>query len=123
MEFSQRAKRIAEILDDKKAQDIVILKVADMTIISDYFVVASAPNVSHVQMLGEEVQFKLREEEGTSPIRTEGSREGRWIVIDYGDVLVHIFHKEEREFYQLERLWKVEGNFCDYSAEQEKQRQ
>lgn len=122
MEFSERAGRIAEILDNKKAQDIVILKVGDMTIISDYFVVASAPNVSHVQTLAEEVQMKLREEEGVNPIRTEGEREGRWVVIDYGDVLVHIFHKEEREFYQLERLWKVEGNFYDYSAEQEKQR-
>jgi len=121
MEISERAKRIAGILDGKKAQDIVILKVADMTIISDYFVVASAPNVSHVQTLAEEVQFKLREEEGVSPVRTEGEREGRWVVIDYGDVLVHIFHKEEREFYQLERLWKVEGNFYDYSAEHKEQ--
>lgn len=121
MEISERAKRIAKILDDKKAQDIVILKVADMTIISDYFVVASAPNVSHVQTLAEEVQFKIREEEGVNPVRTEGEREGRWIVIDYGDVLVHLFHKEEREFYQLERLWKVEGNFYDYSAGQKEQ--
>ncbi|MEG0257755.1 MAG: ribosome silencing factor [Christensenella sp.] len=119
MEISERAKKIAEILDNKKAQDIVIMRVADMTIISDYFVVASAPNVSHVQMLADEVQFKLRDEDGVSPLRSEGERAGRWIVIDYGDVLVHIFHKEEREFYQLERLWKVEGNFCDYSAEQE----
>lgn len=120
MEFSERAGRIAEILDNKKAQDIVILKVGDMTIISDYFVVASAPNISHVQMLAQEVQMKLREEEGVNPTRTEGEREGRWVVIDYGDVLVHIFHNEEREFYQLERLWKVEGNFYDYSAEQKK---
>ena len=79
-----------------------------MTIISDYFVVASAPNTSHVQTLAQEVQFKLAEEE-VKPLRVEGEREGRWVVIDYGDVLVHIFHKDEREFYQLERLWKVEG--------------
>ena len=77
--------------------------------------------MSHVQTLAEEVQLKLREEEGASPIRTEGEREGRWVVIDYGDVLVHIFHKEERGFYQLERLWKVEGNFYDYSAEHKEQ--
>ena len=117
MEISKRARRIAEILDSKKAQDIVIVRVADMTIISDYIVDASASNVSHVQTLAEEVQFKMREEEEVSPLRTEGVREGRWVVIDYGDVLVHIFHKEEREFYQLERLWKTEGNFCDYSEE------
>ena len=67
-------------------------------------------------------KLKLREEEGASPIRTEGEREGRWVVIDYGDVLVHIFHKEERRgLYQLERLWKVEGNFYDYSAEHKEQ--
>ena len=60
LEISKRARRIAEILDSKKAQDIVILRVADMTIISDYFVVASAPNVSHVQTLAEEVQFKMQ---------------------------------------------------------------
>lgn len=118
MEISERANKVAEILDSKKAQDIVILKVADRTIISDYFVVASAPNTSHVQMLAEEVQLKMKED-GVMPIRTEGAREGRWIVIDYGDVLVHVFHKEEREFYQLERLWKEEGNFCDYSAAQQ----
>ena len=75
MEISERAKRIAEILDNKKAQDIVILKVADMTIISDYFVVASAPNVSHVQTLAEAVQFKLREE-GTR-IRSARRENGR----------------------------------------------
>ena len=118
MEISERAQKIAEILDGKKAQDIIILKVADMTIISDYFVVASAPNVSHVQTLAEEVQFKMAEE-GVKPLRVEGEREGRWVVIDYGDVLVHLFHKEERDFYQLERLWKTEGNYYNYSEEHE----
>ncbi len=116
MEISEKALKIAEWLDAKKAQDIVILKVGDLTIISDYFVVASATNVTHVQTLAEEVQFKMNEQMGCRPIRAEGEREGRWIVIDYGDVLVHLFHKEERDFYQLERLWKVDGNFYDYSA-------
>lgn len=114
MDISEKARKIAEILDNKKAQDIVILRVADLTIISDYFVVASAPNVTHVQTLAEEVQFKMAEA-GERPIRVEGEREGRWVVIDYGDVLVHLFHKEERDFYQLERLWKVDDNFYDYS--------
>lgn len=115
-EISKRAMDIANILDSKKAQDIVIIKVGDMTIISDYFVVASAPSVTHVQTLSEEVQRKLFEEDNERPARVEGEREGRWIVLDYGDVLVHLFHNEERAFYQLERLWKVEDNFYDYSA-------
>lgn len=112
--MSDRAIKIAEILDKKKAQEIVIIKVGDLTIISDYFVVASAGSTTHVQTLAEEVQFKMREELGATPLRVEGAREGRWVVIDYGDVLVHLFHKEERDFYQLERLWKVDDNFYDY---------
>mgnify|MGYP003623928697 CR=1 FL=1 len=117
MEISERATLIADILDNKKALDIVILKVGDMTIISDYFVVASAGSSTHVQTLAEEVQMKMFERDGERPARVEGEREGRWIVIDYGDVLIHLFHKEERDFYQLERLWKVKDNFYDYSKE------
>jgi ribosome-associated protein len=119
MDISEKAMEIAGILDNKKAQDIVILKVADMTIISDYFVVASAGSATHVQTLAEEVQMKLFERRGERPVRTEGEREGRWVVLDYGDVLVHLFHKEERDFYQLERLWKVKDNFCDYGKKNE----
>ncbi len=110
MQISERAEKIASILSNKKGQDIVILKVSDMTIISDYFVVASAPSTTHVQTLAEEVEAKT----GEKPLRMEGVKEGRWVVIDYGDVLVHIFHKEEREFYQLERLWKTDNNYLNY---------
>ncbi len=116
-EISKRAMEIADILSNKKALDIVVIKVGDMTIISDYFVVASANSTTHVQTLAEEVQQKMYENDGERPLRVEGEREGRWIVIDYSDVLVHLFHTEERAFYQLERLWKVEDNFYDYSAE------
>ncbi len=114
MEISQRVQIIAEILDSKKAQDILILKVGEMTVLADYFVVVSAQNVTHTQTLSEELRMKMNKEHGELPTRTEGEREGRWIVMDYGDILVHIFHNEEREFYQLERLWKTEGNFCEY---------
>lgn len=113
MEISDKALRVAEILDSKKADDIVVLDVRDLTIISDYFVVASASNVNHAKTLSEEVQMKLAQQD-TRPLRTEGESEGRWIVIDYGDVLVHIFHKEERRFYQLERLWEADNNFIKY---------
>lgn len=117
LEISKDVKRIAEILDDKKADDIVLLNVGELTIIADYFVVASASNVNHVRTLSEEVQNKMAQE-GKVPLRTEGETEGLWVVLDYGDILVHIFHSKERAFYQLERLWKVEGNFIDYSKEQ-----
>lgn len=121
MEISELAMKTAEILDNKKADDITILDVRDLTIVSDYFIVAGATNVNHVRTLAEEVENKLAQD-GLMPLRTEGKEEGRWVVLDYGDILVHIFHVKEREFYQLERLWKVDGNFLDYSKEQEKLR-
>lgn len=114
----ERVSRIAEILDMKKADDIVVLDVRDLTIISDYFVVASAMNVNHAKMLADEVLGRMGEG-GLLPLRTEGMGEGRWIVMDYGDVLVHIFHKTERNFYQLERLWEADNNFVNYSEERE----
>ncbi|MGI6153610.1 MAG: ribosome silencing factor [Christensenellaceae bacterium] len=114
-EISNKALHIADILDSKKAQDIIILKVEDLTIISDYFVVAGATSNTHAQTLAEEVEHKMAQEQEERPTRIEGMREGRWIVLDYGEVLVHIFHKEEREFYQLERLWKVDDNFFEYA--------
>ena len=119
MQISELALNTAEILDNKKADDITILDVRGLTIVSDYFIVASATNVNHVRTLAEEVEDKLGQV-GLRPLRTEGKEEGRWVVLDYGDLLVHIFHTKEREFYQLERLWKVDGNFLDFSEEQEK---
>ncbi len=112
--------KIADVLDNKKALDIVILKVDDMTIISDYFVVAGANSTTHAQTLSDEVQLKMADA-GEKPVRVEGERQGRWIVIDFGGVLVHVFHKEERDFYQLERLWKVADNYYDYSSEKLKE--
>ncbi len=117
LEISDKAKSIADILDAKKAQDIVVLKVEGMTIISDYFVVASAGSTTHVQTLAEDLQMKMFEKWEEKPARAEGERQGRWIVLDYGDVLVHLFHKEERDFYQIERLWKTEDNYYDYTPE------
>ena len=121
MQISELALNTAEILDNKKADDITILDVRGLTIVSDYFIVASATNVNHVRTLAEEVEDTLGQV-GLRPLRTEGKEEGRWVVLDYGDLLVHIFHTKEREFYQLERLWKVDGNFLDYSEQQEKVR-
>lgn len=118
MEMSDKALKVAQILDNKKADDIVIMDVRGLTIVADYFIVAGASNVNHVRTLSEEVQEKMAEA-GIRPLRTEGENECRWVVIDYGDMLVHIFHNKEREFYQLERLWKVEGNYLDYSRQLE----
>ncbi|WP_116044774.1 ribosome silencing factor [Amycolatopsis palatopharyngis] len=90
---------------DKKASDIVVLDVSDQLVITDAFVIASAPNERQVGAIVDNVEEKLRVA-GHKPVRREGAREGRWVLLDYVDVVVHVQHDEERSFYGLERLWK-----------------
>jgi ribosome-associated protein len=90
---------------DKKAHDIVVLDVSEQLAITDCFVIASAANERQVQAVVEAVEEKLREH-GTKPTRREGAREGRWVLLDFVDVVVHVQHAEERGFYGLDRLWK-----------------
>lgn len=105
MESKELALKIAKILDEKKAKDIRVLKICDVSSIGDYFVICSASNKSHVQSLSDEVDFTLGHEFGIKPKRVEGYSSASWILMDYSDVIVHIFHDETREFYSLERLW------------------
>jgi ribosome-associated protein len=90
---------------DKKAQDIVVLDVSEQLVITDCFVIASAPNERQVQAIVEEVEEKMRLA-GAKPTRREGAREGRWVLLDFIDIVVHVQHSEERTYYALERLWK-----------------
>jgi ribosome-associated protein len=90
---------------DKKAHDIVVLDVSERLVITDCFVIASAPNERQVEAIVEAVEERLREQ-GVKPVRREGAREGRWVLLDFVDVVVHVQHTEERGFYGLERLWK-----------------
>nr|WP_162990942.1 ribosome silencing factor [Maliibacterium massiliense] len=105
------AGRIAGILEEKKAKDIVTLDISNMTVIAERFVIASGSTSTQVHALVDAVEETLKEQEQRAPLREEGYREGRWAVIDYGDVIVHIFHQEERAFYNLERLWMDEKKF------------
>ena len=90
---------------DKKAHDIIVLDVSDQLIITDCFVIASAPNERQVGAIVDGVEEKMRAA-GVKPVRREGAREGRWVLLDFVDVVVHVQHSEERSFYALERLWK-----------------
>ncbi|WP_026423096.1 ribosome silencing factor [Actinokineospora inagensis] len=90
---------------DKKAADVIVLDVSDQLVITDCFVIASAANERQVGAIVENVEEKMREA-GTKPVRREGAREGRWVLLDFVDVVVHIQHAEERSFYGIERLWK-----------------
>ena len=90
---------------DKKATDVVVLDVSEQLVITDAFVIASAPNERQVGAIVDNIEEKLRVA-GHKPVRREGAREGRWVLLDYVDVVVHVQHVEERTFYGLERLWK-----------------
>jgi ribosome-associated protein len=95
----------AQAAADKVAQDIVIIDVSDRLVITDCFVVCSAPNERQVASVVEEVERRMREL-GVKPVIREGDREARWVLLDFGDVIVHIQHDDERRYYALERLWK-----------------
>lgn len=104
MNSLELTKLIVQILDKKKADKIDVIQVADVTILSDYFVIASASNSTHVKALVDELEFELKKL-GRAPERVEGYQSGNWIVLDYLDVLVHIFFEETRNYYNLEKLW------------------
>ncbi|GAA4017553.1 ribosome silencing factor [Allokutzneria multivorans] len=95
----------AQAAADKKAHDVVVLDVSDQLVITDCFVIASAPNERQVDAIVENVEDRMREA-GSKPVRREGAREGRWVLLDFVDVVVHVQHAEERTFYALEKLWK-----------------
>ncbi|TDP96312.1 ribosome silencing factor [Labedaea rhizosphaerae] len=90
---------------DKKATDVLVLDVSEQLVITDCFVIASAPNERQVNAIVDSVEEKMLAA-GTKPVRREGAREGRWVLLDFTDVVVHVQHSEERSFYALERLWK-----------------
>lgn len=111
MTASQRALELAtaaaQAAADKKAQDIVIIDVADQLVITDAFLLASAPNERQVLAIVDAIEERLLNlPERAKPVRREGEREGRWVLLDYVDVVVHVQHTEEREYYALDRLWK-----------------
>jgi ribosome-associated protein len=95
----------ARAASDKLAGEIVAFDVSDQLAITDAFLIASGSNDRQVKAIVDEVEEKLRER-GAKPLRREGERDGRWVLIDYGDVVIHIQHAEERQFYALERLWR-----------------
>ncbi len=104
-EARERALVAAQAAADKLATDIVLIDVSDRLAITDVFVLATGNNERQVEAIVDEVEEKLRIA-GSKPIRREGRRDGRWVLLDYGDVVVHVQHAEERVFYALERLWK-----------------
>ena len=120
MTASAEAVRMAEVAARaaaaKLAQDVVVIDVSGQLVITDLFVIASASNERQVNAIVDEVEEKMRLA-GYKPARREGARQGRWVLLDYVDIVVHIQHQEERSFYALDRLWRdcplVEVNLDD----------
>ena len=98
------AKKAVQVLDAKKATDIKLLATGDITVLADYFIICTANSTTHIKTLSDEVE-KALEELGEPAIRSEGYRSGGWVLVDFGCLVIHLFLKETREFYSLERLW------------------
>ena len=101
---SELAHRIVEIASDKKGNDIVLLRTAELTTMADFFVIVSGRSDRQVQALAGAIVDELRDD-GIRPLGVEGKQSSRWVLLDFGSVIVHVFAPDEREFYGLERLW------------------
>ena len=104
MDSLQMAEKIVRTLSNKKAEDITLLKIEDLTVISDYFVIATATNSTQIKALANEIEYEL-EKDGVKLLHQEGYDSASWILLDYNGVIVHLFLKDSRMFYSLERLW------------------
>ena len=98
------ARRVVDVASDKKASDVILLQVSALTSVADYFVICSGGSERQLDAIADGITEALREE-GQRPIGREGTAATRWVLLDYGAVIVHVFAPQEREFYQLERLW------------------
>ena len=101
---------IARILDDKQGKDIKILNISNISVLADYFVICSSDTSTHVKALTGYVREKVKDFFNRIPIGEENDLKNRWNLLDYGDVIIHILHKEERETYAIERFW--DAAFC-----------
>lgn len=111
MNTKELAAKVFKALDDKKAEDVSVIDISEISVIADYFIVASANNQNHLMALqdaADEVMYK----NGFHAKQVEGNRNSTWILLDYEDIIIHLFSAEDRLFYDLERIWK-DGNFIE----------
>ena len=113
MEIQDIVKTAVKAIDSKKGENIEVIGITDLTIIADYFVIATGTSTTQVKTLADEVEYQLSLK-GVEPHHIEGEKIP-WVCLDYGSVVVHIFYKDQRDFYQLERLWE-DGNKIDIAT-------
>ncbi|MDO4864268.1 MAG: ribosome silencing factor [Ruminococcus sp.] len=114
MTEQEKLELIIKTLDSKRGEDIQALRIADLTILADYFVIVNGTSNTHARTLADEVEFVLSQK-GVEPERREADTGNTWIILDYGDIIVHVFYKETRSFYKLEGLW-ADGEQVDISS-------
>lgn len=104
MTTEEKVAEIVKALDAKRAEDIQVLKITDLSMLGDYFVIANGTSTTHTRTLADEAEFRLSQM-GVEPAHREGMNGSNWYILDYSDVIAHIFYKETRGFYRLEQLW------------------
>lgn len=114
MTEQQKLELIVKTLDSKRGEDIQAIKISDLTILADYFVIVNGTSNTHTRTLADEVEFQLSQQ-GIEPNRREADTGNTWIILDYGDIIVHAFYKDTRDFYKLEGLW-ADGEQIDISG-------
>ncbi len=114
MSEQEKLETIIKTLDSKRGEDIQAIKISDLTILAEYFVIANGNSNTHTRTLADEVEYQMSQS-GIEPLRREADTGNTWIILDYGDIIVHVFYKEARNFYQLERLW-ADGEQVDISS-------
>ena len=117
MQDQELVLRLAQLLYDRKAQDIVVLNVSGLTVLCDWMVIASGRTDNQVSSLSDAVD-EFMAQEGVDIRRSEGRREGRWVILDYAHIIVHLFHRDERAFSGLDRLWNDGTNALDLPFDQ-----
>lgn len=109
MGIDKIAEKAYEILEDKKAKNIEIIDISKISTLADYFIICSGTSTVHIRAVADELDLKMNEA-GFNLIHKEGYESARWILLDFGELVIHIFHEEDRSFYNLERLW-ADGKF------------
>jgi len=106
MSSQEKAALIAGAADDKRARDIVTLDLQGLTLVADYFVICSGTSDVHIRAIADGIEETLKKEHHVRPRATQGRSQASWVILDYGDVVVHVFSEAEREYYDLESFWK-----------------
>ncbi|MCR5597252.1 MAG: ribosome silencing factor [Lachnospiraceae bacterium] len=105
MDSREKAKIAVSAMEDKKAEDIRVIEISEVSSIGDYFIICNGSNISQVQAITDEIDERLGRQ-GVTAAHVEGYRNAGWILMDYSDVIIHVFDKDNRLFYNLERIWK-----------------